>query len=30
METIGQGIIEAIRLIIAGDPEIFEIVGLSL
>lgn len=30
METIGQGIIEALRLIIAGDPEIFEIVGLSL
>ena len=29
-DTIGQGIIEAIRLIFAADPEIFEIVGLSL
>ncbi len=30
METIGNGIIEAFRLIFAGDAEIFEIVGLSL
>lgn len=30
METIGNGIIEAFRLIFAGDSEIFEIVGLSL
>ena len=30
MDTIGQGIIEAIKLIFAADPEIFEIVGLSL
>lgn len=30
METIGHGITEAVKLIWAGDPEIFEIVGLSL
>lgn len=30
MDTIGQGIIEAFRLIFAGDAEIYEIVGLSL
>lgn len=30
MDTIGQGFIEAFRLIFAGDAEIFEIVGLSL
>ena len=30
MDTIGQGILEAIKLIFAADPEIFEIVGLSL
>lgn len=30
METIGRGIIEAIKLIFSGDSEIFEIVGLSL
>lgn len=30
MDIIGQGIIEAFRLIFAGDAEIFEIVGLSL
>ncbi len=30
MDTIGHGFAEAIRLIFAGDAEIFEIVGLSL
>lgn len=30
MDTIGQGIIEAFRLILAGDAEIYQIVGLSL
>ncbi len=30
METIGRGIIEALRLIFSADEEIFEIVGLSL
>lgn len=30
MDTIGQGIMEAFRLIFAGDAEIYEIVGLSL
>lgn len=30
MDTIGHGFEEAIRLIFAGDAEIFEIVGLSL
>ena len=30
MDAIGQGIAEAFRLILTGDPEIFEIVGLSL
>lgn len=30
MDAIGQGIIEACRLIASGDAEIFEIVGLSL
>ena len=30
MDTIGQGIIEAIKLIFTADAEIFQIVGLSL
>jgi len=30
MDVIGQGILEAFRLIFAGDEEIFQIVGLSL
>ncbi len=30
MEAIGRGIIEALRLIFSADPEILEIVGLSL
>ena len=30
MDTIGQGIAEAVRLIFSADSEIFEIVGLSL
>ena len=30
MDTIGQGFVEAFRLIFGGDAEIFEIVGLSL
>lgn len=30
MDAIGHGIIEAFKLIFAGDGEIFEIVGLSL
>lgn len=30
MDAIGQGILEAVKLIFGGDPEIFEIVGLSL
>lgn len=30
METIWQGVIEAINLIFAADPEIFEIVGRSM
>lgn len=30
MDAIGQGILEALKLIAAGDEEIFEIVGLSL
>lgn len=30
MDAIGQGILEAFRLIAAGDSEIFQIVGLSL
>lgn len=30
MAEIGQGVIEALGLIAAGDAEIFEIVGLSL
>lgn len=30
MDAIGQGIIEAVKLIFSGDGEIYEIVGLSL